>query len=168
MGIKCVLISSAGIIMCRKLTESLLCSSDQTLNWCWTAESLPQVSAWVTARRRVFPQLAFFCLMSRVESERFKGHGAQISAGHTSRSMWCCMWQYTCHLCSAEKRPSLCRAPASMLRLIKGLKWLGNTRLGFQRSSNQQARDKWLYSPTWTHTALLVRVYSCTLVCEKM
>lgn len=47
MGIKCVLISSAGIIICRGLTESLLCSSDQTLNWHWTAEWLPPVSAWV-------------------------------------------------------------------------------------------------------------------------
>lgn len=57
MGIKCVLISSAGIIICRGLTESLLCSSDQTLNWHWTAEWLPPVSA---ARRRVCHSEASF------------------------------------------------------------------------------------------------------------
>lgn len=154
MGIKCVLISRVGIIICRKLTESLLCCSDQTRNWHRTAESLPPVCAW-DCEAASFPQLGFACFMRRVESERFKERGAQISAGPTSRSMWCCMWQHTCHLCSADKG-QVCWSTLSLIKVLKGPE---DTGLGSQRSSNQQARDKNLCSPPWTRFALLVRVF---------
>lgn len=167
MGIKCVLISSAGIIICWKLTESLLCSSDQTPNWRRTAESLPPVSAWLTAKRRVFHSSASFALCA-VKSERFKGQGAQISAGHASRSMWCCMWQYTCHLGSAEKG-QVCDVHLHPHRdSSKGWSGWGTHVWAFKGGSDQQARDKWLYSLTRTHSALLVGVYSCTLEQKKM
>lgn len=161
MGIKCVLISGAGIIICRKLTESLLCFSDQTLNWHWTAESLPPSSAWVTARRRVFHSSPSFASCAELKVSVSKA--AQLRSQRDPRLAPCdaCMCQYTCHLRSAEKG----RVCGSTLRIIKGLKWLEGTGWGFQRSSNQQARDKDLYSPSWTRSALLVRVYLCTLVC---
>lgn len=160
MGIKCVLISSASIIICRKLTESLLCSSDQTLNWHWNAESLPPVSVWVTVRRCVFHSSASFASWAELKVNVSKA--AELRSQRDPRLAPCdAACGSTRHLCSAEKG-QVC---ASTLRLIKGLKWLEDTGLAFQRSSYQQARDQDLYSPPWTCSALLVRVYSCTLVC---
>ena len=65
------------------------------------AESLPQVSRWVP-QYCVF-QLGSLCSMQGVKSERFKGHKAQISAGHLLLTMCGCMWRSTCQCHSAGK-----------------------------------------------------------------
>lgn len=100
-GENSVLIRNAGILICWRLSESLICHSDQNLNWFnwWIIATSFSRSHYTVC----FQQLGILCLMQLVERESFKGHKAQISAGHMFCTMWGCMCWYTCQGYSAER-----------------------------------------------------------------
>lgn len=143
MGIKCVLISSAGIIICRKLTESSLCSSDQTLNWHWTAKSLPPVSAWVTVRRRVF-----HCSASLASCAELKVSVSKAAVLRSQRDLCLAPCEAACgstHVTSAvQKKPSLCVHAETLQRP----KVTGGHRFGFSKEFKSTSQGQRLIFST--------------------
>lgn len=167
MGIKCVLISRAGIVICRKLAESLLGSSDQTPNWHQTAESLPPVSAWLTARRRVFHSSAPFALCAELKVSVSKATElrSQRDTRLAPRDAAC----GSTHVTSAvHKKATFVTCVCVHTETHQRVKVAGEHTYGFSKEVQINKPETNGYTLTWTHSALLVGVYSCTLVCKKM
>lgn len=82
-----VLIWGAGILMCCRRCESLMCFFDENINW---------FSWWIFASsltRDTKLPVSILCLMWRAKAKRFKSHGAQMSAGHMLPTMCWSTWQ---------------------------------------------------------------------------
>lgn len=75
-GRNCVLISNAGILICWRLSDSLLCFCDQNLNWfnCWITATIFSLRATIL---HVFPQLG-----TSWKREFQRPQGSDLSRAH--------------------------------------------------------------------------------------